>query len=197
IGELFNVAVPVVFVFGGVSERVCDLDRAAALVAFGFGREFCFFPRFDVPTRADRRDRLRVFVVFPGALVAFRVYFGRAVAFGVVFVFPGVFQWVRDAFQFPMRSVFIFGDLRFTARRGPFDGFGVAVAFAFDRGHLTLGGRARDHLMRCVVFPFGSVPQRVGFARPVTSRIVGVRGRSPFRLAECDQLVFAIVFIGR
>src|SRR5207245_9062136 len=84
--QRFEVAVAIVFVFGGVPERVGDLDRALPFVAFDFGRVFRRFGAFDVAARADARRLEGVFVVFPRALVAFGVGLRRAVALRVVLV---------------------------------------------------------------------------------------------------------------
>jgi hypothetical protein len=87
VGRRFEVAVFVVGGFGFAAERVGDLDRPALGVEFRFRFEFGGFGAFFVPPRADRCDRMAVFVVGRGRLVACGIDFGFDVAVGVVFEF--------------------------------------------------------------------------------------------------------------
>ena len=97
------------------------------------------------------------------------------------------------AFQFAGGLIFVFGDLCFAFRRGPFDRFGVAVGFAFDRRRLALRRGHRFHVVRGVVCPFRFVFVRIDHARTIVRRVIAVRGRVPVPVGHARDVSTFVV----
>ena len=139
---------------------------------------------------------MRVFVVFPGALVASRVDFCRAVAVGIVFIFRGSFERVCDALEVLVGVVFVCCGLSRFAWCRPGDRFGVTVTVAFDRRRLTIGCCGGDYVMGGVVGPLRTVSESVGFYRAISCLVVPIPDCVTVGIGDGYEIPGAFVFVG-
>jgi hypothetical protein len=191
----FDVAIAVIGVFCFVFQRVRDRESATLGVSFDFGCVFRGFAADDVSARANRGCLLRVGVVFPRPLVAFRSGFAYAVAVRVVFVFGGPFQRIGRAFHFAVRGVFVFRDLGFRARCGTGHLDRVAMRVSFDGRRLAGRVRRGFDIVRGVVGPFRFVAVWIEDARAVAGTVVSILGGVPVGVGFAGDISVFVVRI--